>query len=85
MIAQAESLHDFTYRARYETGTFESLAFPDGKFDRVFSMEALYYSVDLDSSLAEIFRVLKPGGVADIVIDCYVESAHTEHWSRSTE
>lgn len=81
MIAQAESLHDFTYRARYERSSFEQLAFPDGKFDRVFSMEALYYAVDLDASLREMQRVLKSGGAADIVIDCFAESEHTADWS----
>jgi len=81
MIRRAEELHDLTSRARYEVGTFEELHFPDGRFDRVFSMEALYYAVDLDASLAEMLRVLKPGGTADVVIDRYAESIHTEGWA----
>jgi hypothetical protein len=47
MIARAEELHSLTIRARYEVGRFEALDFPDKKFDRVFSMEALYHAVDL--------------------------------------
>lgn len=81
MIRRAEDLHDLTSRARYEVGTFEELGFPDGRFDRVFSMEALYYAVNLDASLAEMLRVLKPGGTADVVIDRFRESIHTEDWS----
>lgn len=83
MIARAEELHDLTSRARYETGTFEALAFPEGSFDRVFSMEALYYSVDLSAAISEIHRVLKPGGAAHVVIDCFAESPHTERWAET--
>jgi ubiquinone/menaquinone biosynthesis C-methylase UbiE len=81
MIARAEATHDLTSRARYECGKFEKLEFKDAKFDRVFSMEALYYAVDLERALAEIARVLKPGGSADIVLDHYEESPHTRHWA----
>jgi ubiquinone/menaquinone biosynthesis C-methylase UbiE len=80
MIARAEATHDLTTRARYERGTFEKLDFKDAKFDKVFSMEALYYSVDLERALAEIARVLKAGGSADIVLDHYEESPHTLLW-----
>ena len=80
MISKADSLHDWTYRARYEKGTFEALDFPDGKFNKIFSMEALYYAIDLDRALAEMFRVLKPGGTADIVLDYFKESVHTADW-----
>lgn len=81
MIAKAEALHDLTSRARYERGRFEALEFGDAKFDRVFSMEALYYAVDLKQSIAEIHRVLKPGGVAHVVLDCFAEAPSTEHWA----
>jgi ubiquinone/menaquinone biosynthesis C-methylase UbiE len=82
MIARAEALHSYTIRARYELSPFEQLDFPDGHFDRVFSMEALYYAIDLDRALAEALRVLKPGGVADFIVDFYKESAATECWQR---
>jgi arsenite methyltransferase len=81
MIAHAEELHDLTSRARYEHGTFEELDFPDGKFERAFSMEALYYAVDLERALTELLRVLKPSGTADVVIDRFEESVHTKGWS----
>ena len=85
MIRAAEAGHDFTYRARYEVGTFEALDFPDAKFDRAFSMEALYYAVDLDQAINELFRVLKPQGTADVVIDRYHESPHTESWAATMD
>lgn len=83
MIAQAESLHDWTYRARYERGTFENLDFPDGKFDHVFSMEALYYAVDVTAALSEVARVMKSGATADLVIDHFSDSVHTRSWGES--
>lgn len=81
MIEVAESRHDFTARARYERGVFEEIDFKDGKFDHIFSMEALYYAVDLDKALSEMLRVLKPGGSVDIVVDRFKESPHTEAWA----
>ena len=80
MIARAEAGHDLTSRARYEVGTFESLDFSDGRFDRIFSMEALYYATDLPKALAEVFRVTKPNGHCDLVVDRFKESAQTEDW-----
>lgn len=39
------------------------LPFPDASFDIVFSKDALLHVPDKDALFAEIFRVLKPGGV----------------------
>ena len=85
MIARADELHSFTIRARYDLGSFEELDFKDGTFDRAFSMEALYYASDLKQSLAELHRVLKPGGRADIVLDFYKENAATGCWAEKME
>jgi len=84
MIERAEHLHSLTIRARYEIASFEELGFKDGKFDRLFSMEALYYAVDLDRALAEAHRVLKPGGRADVIVDFYTESPSTQVWPQKT-
>jgi len=80
MIARADELHSFTIRARYEHGSFEALDFRDGEFDRLFSMEALYYASDLEKALSEAFRVLKPGGQATVIVDFYKESPATADW-----
>lgn len=85
MIARAEELHSFTIRARYEKSTFEELDFPDGKFQRVFSMEALYYSAEPAKVIAEMHRLLSEGGTADIVIDCYREREATHDWGKSLD
>jgi len=81
MIARAEELHSLTIRARYEQAAFEELPFKDGHFDRVFSMEALYYAADLERSLSECFRVTKAGGTIDVLVDYYEESAASAPWA----
>jgi len=42
--------------------TVESLPFPDDVFDKVLCVHVLYFWKDLDMSLREIARVLRPGG-----------------------
>lgn len=80
MVARAEALSSLRIRARYECGAFEALGFPDRKFDLAFSMEALYYAVDLERALAELARVLKPGGRAHVVVDYFEGRPGTETW-----
>jgi ubiquinone/menaquinone biosynthesis C-methylase UbiE len=81
MVARAEEQSSLRIRARYEHGKFEGLDFPDAHFDLAFSVEAVYYAVDLDVALREIHRVLKPGASAHILIDHYAERPETENWS----
>lgn len=83
MIRKAEELSSLRIRARYDVGKFEELEFQDGKFDQVFSMEALYYAPDLTRALSEMQRVLKSGGRADIVVDCYAGRPTTDGWAKA--
>ena len=43
-------------------------------------MESLYYYRDIPKALAEIHRVLKPGGVFVAVVDLYWENEATHQW-----
>jgi len=81
MIAKAEEQHSYTIRARYEVMPFEELELKDNHFSHAFSMEAMYYAPDIDKSLSEVLRVLKPGGRADIIIDFYSDNESTKGWS----
>jgi len=51
-----------------------------GKFDYVFSMEALYYSDSIEKSLRKIFRLLKPGGQFFCGTDFYTDNKATVRW-----
>jgi SAM-dependent methyltransferase len=80
MVARAQELSDLTMRVRFEHGRFEDLPFKPDYFDRVFSMEALYYAVDLSQAVGEIHRVLKRGGRVEVVLDRYRERADSADW-----
>jgi ubiquinone/menaquinone biosynthesis C-methylase UbiE len=49
-------------------GDAENLAFPDSSFDVVYSWGVLHHSPDTARAVAEVHRVLKPGGRARIMI-----------------
>jgi SAM-dependent methyltransferase len=53
-------------RARFRVGDVAALPLPDGEFDGVVSTLSLHHWSDPVSGLAEIHRVLKPGGEARI-------------------
>ncbi len=57
-----------TPAAAWVQGDGTSLPFQDGAFDRVFSFGSLEHFPDLQRGLGEAFRVLKPGGLAVVVV-----------------
>lgn len=48
---------------RYETGVGEALPYDDASFDAVVCVDVLEHVADLPKVLAEVARVLKPGGL----------------------
>jgi len=46
----------------FKQGSCESLPYPDGSVDTVFAIEVVEHLLDVDRCLAEVNRVLKPGG-----------------------
>jgi len=46
----------------------ENLPFRDGTFDIVYSNGVLHHSQDTEKTIAEVFRVLKPGGKAVLML-----------------
>jgi SAM-dependent methyltransferase len=61
-------LEAFGLRSDLGTGDAENLAFPDASFDIVYSWGVLHHSPDTPKAVAEVHRVLKPGGCARIMI-----------------
>lgn len=49
-------------RVRAVVAAVETLPFPDGAFDKALCVHVVYFWPDLNVALAEIARVLKPGG-----------------------
>jgi len=48
--------------SRFEIGFNDSLPFPDCGFDAVFTSHCLEHSLDLQATIYELWRVIRPGG-----------------------
>jgi ubiquinone/menaquinone biosynthesis C-methylase UbiE len=66
-------------------GDFESLPFEEYSFDAVFSMEAFYYARDPPDALAEVRRVLRPGGIFYCAVNFFEESKETHRWQEKVD
>ena len=58
----------FGLTSHLAVGDAERLEFADASFDRVYSWGVLHHSPDTPKAIAEVWRVLKPGGEARIMI-----------------
>jgi SAM-dependent methyltransferase len=54
--------------SRLAVGDAEALQFPDDHFDRVYSWGVLHHSPDTPKAIGEVWRVLKRGGTARIMV-----------------
>jgi SAM-dependent methyltransferase len=63
-----QRLAAFGLSSKLAVGDAENLAFPDSSFDVVYSWGVLHHSPDTARAVAEVRRVLKPGGRARIMI-----------------
>jgi len=53
-----------------------------GKFDIVFSMESLYYSVPMEIALKKVYRLLKKQGIFYCGTDFYKDNILTTRWTK---
>ena len=58
----------FDLNSNVEVGDAENLSFEDNSFDLVYSWGVLHHSPDTPKAISEVYRVLKVGGVAKIMI-----------------
>jgi SAM-dependent methyltransferase len=63
-----ERLALFGLTSNLSTGDAEHLNYPDAIFDLVYSWGVLHHSPDTPKAIAEVYRVLKPGGGARVMI-----------------
>ncbi len=61
-------------------GDFEHLPLSADSVDHAFSMEAFYYARDPHDALAEIRRVIRPGGTFYCAVNYYEENVHSHDW-----
>lgn len=67
-------------RIGYLLGDFDTLPFARDSIDHCFSMEAFFYASNPDRTLAEIARVLCPGGTFHCGVNFFEESHHSHVW-----
>lgn len=68
-IAHTEKrLSTFGYSSKLEESDAENLPFPEDSFDIVYSWGVLHHSPDTERAIREVHRVLRPGGIARIMI-----------------
>lgn len=80
MIRVAQQQSSSLKNVEFRVASADNLPFDDGEFSHAFSMESLYYYVDIESATREIRRVLRPGGLFVTVIDLYQENAPSHQW-----
>src|SRR5215470_5197796 len=70
--------HNTDRRMTFQQADARALPFEDNSFDRAFSMLVLQFIPDAPRAVAEIFRVVRPGGtVTSAVWDVYGGVPHT--------
>jgi ubiquinone/menaquinone biosynthesis C-methylase UbiE len=60
-------------------GAAEHLPVPDGSVDAAWAVNAMHHWTDLESAVAELARVLRPGGRVLLVDEDFDDPAHTDH------
>ena len=64
----------------FVTGEVEEIPWEPNFFSHVVSVESAYYWPDPAVGIREIFRVLKPGGAAWMLINYYRDNPHVHQW-----
>ncbi len=81
MIARARSFRGGPQNVRYEVASAARLAFEDDSFDRVLSVESVYYYDDVGAALGEVARILRPSGVLAVLVDFFRENVESHRWA----
>jgi ubiquinone/menaquinone biosynthesis C-methylase UbiE len=76
----AEMIGRATPPGRYYQGSADHLPFPDAHVSHVLSVEALYYTDDPGTALAEWARVTRPGGRLLVLLNLFRESPTWRIW-----
>jgi SAM-dependent methyltransferase len=61
-------------------GGTDSIPAQEGEFTRAVTVESAYYWPEPERGIAEMFRVLQPGGSAWILINYYRDNVYCHHW-----
>ena len=82
MVRRARRNYVNVENAMFVTGSADEIPWDANFFTHAISVESAYYWPDPAKGLKEIFRTLREGGMAWILINYYRENPHSHQWSR---
>jgi len=80
MIARAQRAGAGLTNLTFQVGGVDHIPAPNAAFTKVISVESAYYWPDPAGGLREVFRVLKPGGSAWVLINYYRDNPYCHQW-----
>ena len=80
MVRRARQASVELAHVMFVVGKVEEISWEDNFFTRVVSVESAYYWPDPLRGFREIFRVLRPGGSAWVLINYYRDNPHCHQW-----
>jgi ubiquinone/menaquinone biosynthesis C-methylase UbiE len=81
-LARAKARARGLGHATFRTGDMRALGLPDGEFDAVVCVFAVFFADDMAAALRELWRVVRPGGVLAVTTwgPRFPEPASTVFW-----
>jgi ubiquinone/menaquinone biosynthesis C-methylase UbiE len=83
MIARARRSSAQWRNVEFVVGGVDAIPRDADSFDKVISVESSYYWPDPAAGIRDIFRVVRPGGSAWILINYYRDNLYCHQWSKS--
>jgi SAM-dependent methyltransferase len=82
MIARARRASQNFPNAEFMVGTVDAIPRESNSFDKVISVESSYYWPEPARGIREIFRVLRRGGSAWVLINYYRDNPYCHQWAK---
>ena len=82
MVRRARARYRDQINLMFVVGGVDEIPWDEDFFTKVISVEAFYYYPDQKRALAEVRRVLRPGGSAWVLINLYQENVYSHGWAQ---
>lgn len=82
MVERARQNSSAVHNAEFIVGSVDAIPRPTDSFDKVVSVESSYYWPDPAAGILEIFRVLRPGGSAWVLINYFRDNPYCHQWAK---